>query len=60
MKIIQKYSFFSSYKRIKGRWFDVGIVGWWYGKNYGSALTYYALHEVVEGLGYDTLMLEWP
>ena len=60
MKIIQKYSFSSSYKRIKGRWFDVGIVGWWYGKNYGSALTYYALHEVVEGLGYDTLMLEWP
>lgn len=60
MKIIQKYSFTSSYKRIKGRWFDVGIVGWWYGKNYGSALTYYALHEVVEGMGYDTLMLEWP
>ena len=60
MKIIQKYSFSSSYKRIKGRWFDVGIVGWWYGKNYGSALTYYALHEVVEGMGYDTLMLEWP
>ena len=60
MKLIQKYTFTSSYKRIKGRWFDVGIVGWWYGKNYGSALTYYALHEVVEGLGYDTLMLEWP
>ncbi len=60
MKLIQKYTFTSSYKRIKGRWFDVGIVGWWYGKNYGSALTYYALREVIEGLGYDTLMLEWP
>ena len=60
MKIIQKYSFSSSYKRIKGRWFDVGIIGWWYGKNYGSAINYYALHEVVESLGYDTLMLEWP
>lgn len=60
MKLLQKHSFASAYRRIKGRWFDVGIVGWWYGKNYGSALTYYALHEVVEGLGYDTLMLEWP
>lgn len=60
MKIIRKYSFASSYNRIKGRWFDVGIIGWWYGKNYGSVITYYALHEVVESLGYDTLMLEWP
>lgn len=60
MKLIKRRSFNATYRRITRRWFDVGIVGWWYGKNYGSALTYYALHEVVEGLGYDTLMLEWP
>ena len=60
MKLIVNHSFNDAYHRITSRWFDVGIVGWWYGKNYGSALTYYALHEVVEDMGYDTLMLEWP
>lgn len=60
LKLLRTHSFAEAYSRIKDRKFDVGIVGWWYGKNYGSALTYYALHEVVEGLGYDTLMLEWP
>lgn len=40
--------------------FDVGILGWWYGKNYGSILTYYGLNRAVESLGYKTLMVHEP
>ena len=36
---------------------DVGILGWWYGKNYGSILTYYALNRAVTDLGYSVLMV---
>lgn len=31
--------------------YDVGIIGFWYGMNYGSVLTYYALYKSVERLG---------
>lgn len=37
--------------------FDVGILGWWYGKNYGSILTYYGLNRAIEELGFSTLMV---
>lgn len=40
--------------------YDVGIVGLWYGINYGSVLTYYALYQVVKSLGYDPVMLPKP
>lgn len=29
------------------RKFDIGLVGWWYGENYGSAITDYALWKVL-------------
>lgn len=37
--------------------YDVGILGWWYGKNYGSIMTYYGLNRAIEGLGFRTLMV---
>lgn len=40
--------------------YDIGILGWWYGKNYGSILTYYGLNRAVEGLGYKVLMVHEP
>lgn len=40
--------------------FDVGILGWWYGKNYGSILTYYGLNKAIEGLGHHVLMVHEP
>lgn len=40
--------------------YDVGVVGLWYGINYGSALTYYALYELLRDLGYDAVMLPKP
>lgn len=39
---------------------DICIIGLWYGHNYGSMLTYYALHEVVQNLGYSVLMINNP
>lgn len=40
--------------------YDVGIFGLWYGRNYGSIITYYALHNVVQSLGYTTAMIDNP
>ncbi len=39
---------------------DVGIVGLWFGLNYGSILTYYALYEVVRSMGYSAMMVNKP
>lgn len=40
--------------------YDVGIYGLWYGRNYGSIITYYALNEVVKDMGYSTVMIRNP
>lgn len=40
--------------------YDVGILGWWYGKNYGSIFTYYGLNRAIEGLGHSVLMVHEP
>ena len=40
--------------------YDIGIVGLWYGINYGSVLTYYALYSLIRDLGYDPVMLPRP
>lgn len=40
--------------------YDVCIVGAWFGRNYGSMLTYYALHEVVKNMGFSILMVNDP
>lgn len=42
------------------RKFDIGYVGWWYGANYGSVMTNYALNRVLTDMGKTVLMLEWP
>ena len=40
--------------------YDVGIMGFWFGANYGSILTYYALNRTLESLGKTSLMIEKP
>jgi acetyltransferase-like isoleucine patch superfamily enzyme/coenzyme F420-reducing hydrogenase beta subunit len=42
---------------MKNKKYDVGIVGWWYGENYGSMLTYYCLNKTLTKLGYSVLMI---
>lgn len=40
--------------------YDIGVVGLWYGINYGSVLTYYALYSLLRDVGYDPVMLPKP
>ncbi|WP_291280310.1 polysaccharide pyruvyl transferase family protein [Galactobacter sp.] len=40
--------------------YDVAVLGWWYGKNYGSILTYYGLHQAIKNLGHSVLMVHEP
>lgn len=40
--------------------YDIGLVGFWYGLNYGSVLTSHALHRTVERLGYTAVQLNKP
>lgn len=40
------------------RKYDVGIVGLWFGENYGSMATYYALHHTLNEMGLSVLMIE--
>ncbi len=40
--------------------YDVGIYGLWYGRNYGSMITYFALDNVIRSLGYSTVMVKNP
>lgn len=40
--------------------YDIGIVGNWSYPNYGSALTYYSLFEILKGFGYSVGLISWP
>ena len=40
--------------------YDVGIYGLWFGNNYGSMVTYYALSQVIEKFGYTYAMISNP
>lgn len=51
-----------SYKNAlyKSQMFDIGVMGFWYGMNYGSQLTYFALNRTLQDLGKSVLMIEKP
>lgn len=38
--------------------YDVGILGVWMGCNYGSIMTYYALNQTIQSMGYSVLMID--
>ncbi len=40
--------------------YDVGIMGVWYGCNYGSVATYFTLHEIISEMGLSVLMIDKP
>ncbi|MBE6842198.1 MAG: 4Fe-4S dicluster domain-containing protein [Ruminococcus sp.] len=40
--------------------YDVGIVGFWYGANYGSLLNGYAEYTILKGFGKEVLMIQKP
>lgn len=45
---------------MKNNHYDVGIVGFWYGINYGSVLTYYALYKTIENLDKRPILINKP
>ncbi|CUM72004.1 polysaccharide pyruvyl transferase family protein [Roseburia inulinivorans] len=59
--LLDKYTFSKAVDYGLNRRFDIGYVGWWYGANYGSVLTNFALHEVLtKKLGKTVLMISYP
>lgn len=40
--------------------YDVGILGVWFGCNYGSVATYYSLYYAIESMGKSVLMIHRP
>ena len=40
--------------------YDVGLVGWWFAANYGSAMTYYALGKILEDWDMLAIMIRIP
>ena len=40
--------------------FDIGIVGWWFASNYGSALTYFAMANILSDIGKKPLFIPCP
>ena len=42
------------------RHFDIGYIGWWYGDNYGSVITSFAMNRILKGLGKTVLMIDFP
>lgn len=40
--------------------YDVGIIGFWGGSNYGSCFTYFALASTIQDLGFTVLLIREP
>ena len=60
-EILDKFDFEKAVDYGLNRRFEIGYVGWWYGANYGSVLTNFALHEVLtKNLGKTVLMIDYP
>ena len=57
---IDKRPFKENVDKCLAHHYDIGIVGLWYGLNYGSILTYYALYEIVNSMGHDAIMVNKP
>ncbi len=52
-------SYITAYERATKR-YDVGYIGWWDSKNYGSALTCFAMAKTLKALGKSVILLEHP
>lgn len=51
---------YKSIEEMRGSHYDVCIGGVWYGENYGSTLTYFALQRAIRDMGYSAIMQEKP
>lgn len=60
MKLIQKFPMEKALECCERDHFDVGICGGGFSESYGNLLSYYALANTVEDLGYTVLMIGQP
>lgn len=54
---LNKHGFAKALRYAKKEIFDIGIVGWWNGVNYGSTLTSYALYKFLNTQNLSVLMI---
>ena len=59
-KLLDIYSFDKAVEYTLNKKYDVGVIGLWYGRNYGSMVTYYALHKTLTDMGLSVLMINNP
>lgn len=59
-RLMDIYPFDKAVEYSLKRKFDVGVIGLWYGRNYGSMITYYALHHELTSMGLSVLMINNP
>ena len=54
----------NSFKECAQRWlkdtYDVALLGYYSGWNYGTSMTYYSLYKVIKKLGYSCVMIQNP
>jgi coenzyme F420-reducing hydrogenase beta subunit len=58
--LLDTYSFKKALTYSTEHRYDVGVIGLWYGRNYGSMITYYSLHRYLTQLGLSVLMINNP
>lgn len=59
-RLMKQYPFDKAVEYAIKRKFDIGVIGLWYGRNYGSMITYYALHKELTSMGLSVLMINNP
>ncbi len=59
-RLLQNHSFSEAVNYIREGRYDIGLVCNYLASNFGGSITQYALFNVLEDLGYSTLMIERP
>ena len=59
-ELASKNSLEKAYVYASKKKYDVGIMGVWFGCNYGSLMTYYSLYRLIESFGLSVLMIDKP
>lgn len=59
-KLIDKYSFDKAVQYGLTNHYDIGLIGLWFGENYGSMVTYFALHHILDKLELTVLFVNNP
>ena len=59
-RLLDIYPFDKAVEYTLKKKYDIGVIGLWYGRNYGSMATYYALHHTLASMGLSVLMINNP